>query len=47
MAVGPHSIDIVIADMSASSIFYSALGLAVPDGNRVDLFAALGDGGHE
>lgn len=32
MAVVPHSIDIVVADMTRALGFYRALGLAVPDG---------------
>ena len=32
MAVVPHSIDIVVADMARALGFYRALGLAVPDG---------------
>ena len=32
MAVIPHTIDIVVADMKAALAFYRALGLAVPDG---------------
>lgn len=32
MAVVPHSIDIVVADMPRALAFYRALGLAVPDG---------------
>jgi len=31
MAVVPHSIDIVVADMDRALAFYRALGLAVPD----------------
>jgi uncharacterized glyoxalase superfamily protein PhnB len=34
MAVVPHSIDIVVADMDASLGFYRMLGLAVPDGHE-------------
>ncbi len=34
MAVVPHSIDIVVADMAASLGFYRALGLPVPDGQE-------------
>lgn len=32
MAVVPHSIDIVVADMAASLDFYRTLGLPVPEG---------------
>lgn len=32
MAVVPHSIDLVVADMGAALRFYGTLGLAVPDG---------------
>ncbi len=32
MAVIPHTIDIVVADMGAALAFYRALGLTVPDG---------------
>jgi len=32
MAVIPHTIDIVVADMAAALRFYRALGLPVPDG---------------
>jgi uncharacterized glyoxalase superfamily protein PhnB len=33
MAVVPHSIDIVVADMARALAFYRLLGLAVPDGS--------------
>ena len=32
MAVVPHTIDIVVADMAASLKFYRTLGLPIPDG---------------
>ncbi len=32
MAVVPHTIDIVVADMGAALRFYRALGLAAPEG---------------
>lgn len=32
MAVVPHTIDIVVADMGAALAFYRKLGLAVPEG---------------
>jgi len=32
MAVVPHTIDIVVADMAAALRFYRTLGLAAPDG---------------
>lgn len=34
MAVVPHSIDIVVADMGKALAFYRALGLAVPEGQE-------------
>jgi len=34
MAVVPHTIDIVVADMGAALKFYRLLGLAVPDGRE-------------
>ena len=34
MAVVPHTIDIVIADMGAALAFYRTLGLAVPEGEE-------------
>jgi len=34
MAVIPHTIDIVVADMGASMAFYRTLGLAAPEGKE-------------
>ncbi len=34
MAVVPHTIDIVVADMGAALRFYRTLGLSVPDGEE-------------
>lgn len=34
MAVVPHSIDIVVADLAASLEFYRSLGLPIPDGQE-------------
>lgn len=36
MAVVPHSIDIVVADMAKALAFYRALGLAVPEGAEAE-----------
>lgn len=36
MAVVPHSIDIVVADMARALAFYRALGLAIPEGSDAE-----------
>jgi catechol 2,3-dioxygenase-like lactoylglutathione lyase family enzyme len=37
MAVVPHTIDIVVADMAAAMRFYRTLGLPVPEGHDDDV----------
>lgn len=41
MAVVPHTIDIVVADMAASLKFYGVLGLAIPEGQESEVQVQL------